>query len=61
MFTKMNYFVKSLDLMTSPGYRMFHLNGDVKYKSSFGGVVTLMIGCFVLYVALTRAMHYAQF
>lgn len=58
MLSKINLYIKSKDLMTSPGYRMFHLNGDVKHKSCVGGIVSMMIGCCVIYVALTKALHY---
>ena len=58
MLRKLNYLIKSTDYMTSPGYRLFHLNGDVKYRSTFGGIFTILLFLFVLYVAIIRAFQY---
>lgn len=50
-------FIKNQDTISSPGCRLFHLNGDIKHKSYLGGMASIIIYAIVLYVAVTKGFE----
>ena len=49
--------VKSNDVITSPGYRLFMLNGDIKHKTMLGGLLSILIRLIVIWICVTKAMQ----
>ena len=51
------YLIKNQDGISSPGCRLFHLNGDYKHKSYLGGIANIIIYLIVLYIAVIKGFE----
>jgi hypothetical protein len=50
-------FIRSKDIIAPDGSSQLHIRSDIKQKNIFGGLVSILIQIYILYVAYVRGVQ----
>ena len=56
MLEKLRNYVRGKDEIVKPSHTRLNFMGDVKQKTFVGGMLSIFIGLYVLYIALDRGL-----
>jgi len=55
--TKVSNVIKDHDIISSPGYVHFHLEGDEKSRSIIGGIISMILNGFLLFIIIDNGIR----
>ena len=55
--TKLSNIIKDQDIVSKPGYDHFHFEGDEKSRSVTGGIISLILNSFLIYIIIENGIR----
>lgn len=61
MIKKLLNYIKVKDSVTIPSALQLHFDGDIKIKTLGGGLISILIQLYVLYIAISKGVRMVNY